>query len=191
MSDQFCTMYDIPAYEYWLLRQDMEPAHKFHREFLQHLQYGRPRRRFVLKAPAHLLSMEALFKMYPDALVVQTHPEPLEVLPSAASLTTVLRSVFSDDVDPAAIGGQLTKYWEDALEKLLDARKGFGSHAFFDVDLRMHTFLESNSPAKHGQHSYSWAAFGMNPVNFSERFSSYRTRFNLPDINWEHINLSK
>jgi Sulfotransferase family len=45
-----------------------------------------------------------------------------------------LRSVFSDDVDPAAIGRQMTKYWEDALEKLLDARKGSRSHAFFDVD---------------------------------------------------------
>jgi hypothetical protein len=27
------------------------------------------------------------------------------------------------------------------------------------------------------------AEFGMNPVNLSERFSSYRTRFNLPHIN--------
>ena len=219
MSDQFCAMYDIPAYQSWLLRQDMEPAYKFHRQFLQHLQYGGKARRFVLKAPAHLLSMDALFEMYPDALVVQTHREPLEVLPSAASLTTVLRSIFSDSVDPATIGHEMTKYWEDALEKFLDARKGLRSNASFDVDyselvrdpialvrriydrlgielsstveLRMRTFLESNSPARHGRHSYSLAEFGMNPVNLSERFSSYRARFNLPDINCEHVSLSK
>ena len=219
MSDQFCAMYDVPAYQSWLLRQDMEPAYKFHRQFLQHLQYGRPVRRFVLKAPAHLLSMDALFETYPDALVVQTHREPLEVLPSAASLTTVLRSIFSDSVDPAAIGREMTKYWEDALEKFLDASKGLRSHAFCDVDysdlvrdpialvrriysrlgrelssaveLRMRSFLESNSPARHGRHSYSLAEFGMNPVTLSERFSSYRTRFNLPDINCEQVSLSK
>ena len=219
MSDQFCAMYNVPTYESWLLRQDMEPAYKFHRQFLQHLQYGRPARRFVLKAPAHLLSMEVLFEMYPDALVVQTHREPLEVLPSAASLTTVLRSTFSDSVDPAAIGREMTKYWEDALEKLLGARNGLRSHAFFDVDysdlirdpiavvrriyrrletelssaaeLRMRTFLKSHAPARYGRHSYSLAEFGMNPLNLSERFSLYRARFKLPDINCEHVSLSK
>jgi hypothetical protein len=197
----------------------MEPAYKFHRQFLQHLQYGRPARRFVLKAPAHLLSMDALFETYPDALVVQTHREPLEVLPSAASLTTVLRSIFSDSVDPAAIGHEMMKYWEDALEKFFEARMGLRSQAFFDIDyadlvrdpmemvrriysrlgselssaaeLRMRTFLESNSPARHGRHSYSLADFGMNPVNLSERFSAYRTRFKLPDINGEQVSLSK
>jgi hypothetical protein len=217
MSDQFCAMYDVPAYQSWLLRQDMEPAYKFHRQFLQHLQYGRPAKRFVLKAPAHLLSMEALFETYPDALVVQTHREPLEVLPSAASLTTVLRSIFSDAVDPAAIGREMTNYWDDGLEKLLDARDGLHAHAFFDVDysdlvrdpiavvrriygrignelspaaeLRMRTFLESHSPVRHGRHSYSLAEFGMNPVHLSERYSSYRTRFNLADINCERVSL--
>jgi len=219
MSDQFCAMYDIPAYQSWLLRQDMKPAYKFHKQFLQHLQYGRAARRFVLKAPAHLLSIDALFETYPDALVVQTHREPLEVLPSAASLTTVLRSIFSDSVDPAAIGREMTKYWEDALEKFLDASKGLRSQAFFDVDysdlvrdpialvrqiysrlgselssaveLRMRAFLKSNSPARHGRHSYSLAEFGMNPVNLSERFSSYRTRFNLHDISCEHVSVSE
>jgi Sulfotransferase family len=219
MSDQFCAMYDVPAYESWLLKQDMEPAYKFHRQFLQHLQYGRAARRFVLKAPAHLLFMDVLFEMYPDALVVQTHREPLEVLPSLASLTTVLRSIFSDSVDPAAIGRDMTKYWLDALAKILDARTGFRSHAFFDVDysdlvrdpiavvrriynelgseissvaeLRMRTFLKSHSPGKHGRHSYSLAEFGMNPLNISECFRAYRARFNLPDVNCEHVSLSE
>jgi hypothetical protein len=75
---QFAAMYRIPTYESWLKRQETRPVYQFHRRFLQHLQYGRPARRFVLKAPCHMLSMEALFAAYPDALVVQTHREPLE-----------------------------------------------------------------------------------------------------------------
>jgi hypothetical protein len=154
-----------------------------------------------------MLSIEALFATYPDALVAQTHREPLEVLPSAASLTTVLRSVFSDFVDPAAIGNEITKFWGDALEKFLVARKGLRHDAFIDVEypdlvrnpievlrriynrlgrdlsceaeLRMRIYLEANSPSRYGRHSYTLAAFDMDPVNLSERFGFYRARFNL------------
>ena len=201
MSDQFGAMYNIPAYESWLKRQDKRPVYQFHRQFLQHLQYGRPARRFVLKAPHHMLSTEALFATYPDALVVQTHREPLEILPSAASLTAVLRSVFSDFVDPAAIGNEITKFWEDALEKFLAARKALRHDAVFDVEysdlvrnpievlrkiynwlgrdlscdveLRIRIYLEANSPSKYGRHSYNLAAFDMDPVNLSERFGQW------------------
>jgi len=206
MSDQFAAMYRIPTYESWLKRQEMRPVYQFHRRFLQHLQYGRPARRFVLKAPHHLLSAEALFATYPDALVVQMHREPLEILPSAASLTAVLRSVFSDYVDPAAIGDEITKFWEDALEKFLVARKSVRHDAFIDVEyqdlvrnpievlrriynwlgrdlscdveLRMRSYLGATSPSKRGRHSYTLAAFDMDPDNLSERFGSYRTYFN-------------
>ncbi len=205
MSDQFPAMYDIPAYLAWLQQQDMRPVYQYHSEFLQHLQYGRPARRFVLKAPAHMLAIEALFAVYPDALVVQTHREPLEILASAASLTVVLRSTFSDFVDPAAIGDEMTKFWGDAMERFLEARKGCRAEAFIDIDysdllgdpigvvrrlysqlgndlsseveLRMRAFLEAYPHAKHGQHSYTLAAFGMDPEKISKRFSSYCTRY--------------
>ena len=70
MSDQFDTMFNIPTYQSWLERQDMRPAYAYHRQFLQHLQYGGPVRRFVLKAPNHMFSLEALFSIYPDAQII-------------------------------------------------------------------------------------------------------------------------
>jgi hypothetical protein len=119
----------------------------------------------------------------------------------------VLRSVFSDFVDPAAIGNEITKFWEAALEKFLVARKSLRHDAFIDVEnsdlirnpievlrrlydwlgrgfsrdaeLRMRTYLEATSSSKYGRHLYTLAAFDMDPVNLSERFGSYRTRFNL------------
>ena len=203
MSDQFAAMYYVPTYESWLKRQDMRPVYEFHRQFLQQLQYGRPARRYVLKAPAHMPSVEALFATYPDALVVQMHREPLEILPSAASLTTALRSVFSDFVDPAAIGTEMTKHWEEALDRFVAARQRLRPDAFFNVEysdlirnpinvirrvygrlardlssegeLRMRAFLSAHPTGKHGNHSYTLAAFGMDPVKLRKRFSSYRT----------------
>jgi len=203
MSDQFAAMYYVPTYESWLKRQDMRPVYEFHRQFLQHLQYGRPTRRYVLKAPAHMPSVEALFATYPDVLVVQMHREPLEILPSVASLTTALRSVFSDFVDPAAIGTEMTKHWEEALDRFVAARQRLRPDAFFnveysdlirnpinvirrvygrlardlssEVELRMRAFLSAHPTGKHGNHSYTLAAFGMDPVKLRKRFSSYRT----------------
>lgn len=203
VSDQFAAMYHIPTYGSWLKQQDMRPVYQFHRQFLQHLQYGQPTRRFVLKAPVHMLSLETLFATYPDAVVVQTHRDPLEILPSAASLTTVLRSIFSDFVDPAVIGNDMTKFWEDALDKFFGARKHLPDNAFLDVEyselvrdpievvrsiysrlghnlsgdveVRMRAFLSAHPNGKHGNHSYTLAAFGIDSVKLSERFSSYRS----------------
>jgi hypothetical protein len=146
-----------------------------------------------------MLPLEALFATYPDALVVQTHRDPLEILPSAAGLTMVLRSVFSDFVDPAAFGNDMTKYWEDALDKFFGARKRLPNSAFLDVEysdlvhdpmgvirslygrlgrdlsgdveLRMHAFLAARPNGKHGNHSYTLAAFGMDRVKLSERLA--------------------
>jgi len=207
MSDQFAAMYNIPVYGSWLQRQDMRPVYGFHSRFLQHLQYGHPARRFVLKAPVHMLCLETLFTTYPDAVVVQTHRDPLEILPSAASLTTALRSVFSDFVDPAIIGNDMTKFWGDALDKFPVARQSLPSNAFFDVEysdlvrnpigvirglynwlghdlsrdveLRARAFLSAHPNGKHGNHSYSLGTFGMDLAKLRERFSSYRARSNL------------
>src|SRR6266571_3316178 len=73
LSDQFDAMYYVPSYRTWLFRQDLRPAYEYHRRFLQHLQFRRAARRWILKAPTHMFAMPALLSVYPDALFVQTH----------------------------------------------------------------------------------------------------------------------
>jgi hypothetical protein len=51
------------------------------------LQWRCPGKRWVLKAPSHLLGLSALFQVYPDADIILTHRDPLKVLPSCASFT--------------------------------------------------------------------------------------------------------
>jgi hypothetical protein len=207
MSDQFDTMFNIPTYQSWLERQDMGPAYAYHRRFLQHLQYGGPVRRFVLKAPNHMFSLEALFAIYPDAQIVQTHREPLEVLPSIASLMTVMRSAFSDFVDPAEIGSEMIRFWKETLHGFLDDRKKLPSGAVHDVkfiDLvsdpiavvselyrelghkftgeaqgRMRSFVSGHPNGRYGKHSYAMAAFGLDLAEVDQGFTLYRKRFGL------------
>src|SRR6266513_2606308 len=95
MSDQFDTMYYVPSYRAWFFRQNLLPAYKYHRHFLQHLQFRQSASRWVLKAPTHMFALPTLLSVYPDALFVQTHRAPLDAMASVSSLITILRRVFS------------------------------------------------------------------------------------------------
>src|SRR5436853_6393281 len=57
MSDQFDTMYNVPSYRAWFLRQDLLPAYEYHRRFLQHLQFRRNAPRWVLKAHTNMIAL--------------------------------------------------------------------------------------------------------------------------------------
>ena len=60
----------------------MAPAYRWHRLFLQHLQSRHPAPRWVLKSPGHLWCLGALLDEYPNALLVQTHRDPLRIIAS-------------------------------------------------------------------------------------------------------------
>src|ERR1700758_408991 len=113
LSDQFDAMYYVPSYRAWFFQQDLRPAYEFHRRFLQHLQQRKKARRLVLKAPAHLFALPTLLSVYPDARLVQTHREPIEAFASVSSLITILRRVFSDQVDPGEIAREAWRYWSE------------------------------------------------------------------------------
>ena len=76
----------IPSYSAWLLQCDMEPAYRYHQRVLKLLQWRCPPDRWWLKTPAHMLSIDALDAVYPDARFVMTHRDVGKVLPSVCAL---------------------------------------------------------------------------------------------------------
>lgn len=213
LSPRFHTTYHVPTYQEWLERQDLRPAYEFHRRFLQHLQWRTPAGHWVLKAPAHLHSLDALFDTYPDALVVQTHRDPLSVLASVADLTAVLQTAFAEGVDPIEIGLEVTRRWANGLESALQARRSgrvpaervidvhyqdvledpIGVvrqiYAHFDLPLseeverRMRRHLARNPKDKNGVHRYSLDRFGLDTTDLRHRLKAYTEYF---DIRSEH-----
>jgi hypothetical protein len=205
-SFQFQTMYHVPSYETWLEAQDLRTCYAWHRRVLQQLQRRCPGR-WVLKAPAHLFGLEALFAVYPDAGVIFTHREPLEVAASLASLTAVLRSTFSDGVDRAAVGPEMSARWADAMSRATAARDGGvapaerfydvryldlvrdpiatvrGIYAHFDLPFRpaaeeaMGRWLAEHRKDRHGRHEYTLQEFGLDAERERERYRRYRERF--------------
>jgi hypothetical protein len=211
VSSRFNAMYRVPAYQGWLEQQDQRPAYQFHRAVLQHLQVRFGGVRWVLKAPTHLWSLDALFDTYPDAIVVQTHRDPATALASVASLTAVLRGVASEAVNPLEIGREVTHQWSDALERALQFRRagGLGADRFVDVqyrdllrdpvavirgiyarvgstladaaERRMRAHVTKHPKDLHGPHRYSMATFGLDAEAITHRFKSYREYFNVPE----------
>jgi len=209
LSFQFQTSHHVSSYQTWLEAQDLRPAYAEHRRFLQHLQWRCHGAHWVLKAPAHLYGIDALFAAYPDAGVILTHREPLEVVASAASLHTVLRSTFSDTVDPVAVGREVTHRWAEGMRRALAARDGGCAPAerFLDVhyadlvrdpigvvrriythfdlpyspaaDARMRAFLAEHPKDKHGRHEYTLEQFGLDRDVERRRYAWYRERFGL------------
>src|SRR6185503_9816843 len=73
LSQEFATIFYIPSYSAFLDAGDLTPAYAWQKRFLQHLQKGAPIRRWALKAPDHIFSLEALFAVFPDAMIIQMH----------------------------------------------------------------------------------------------------------------------
>jgi hypothetical protein len=197
-------------YEAWLSRRECCPEYVFHRRFLQHLQWCRPDERWVLKAPSHLYTLDALLATYPDAAIVQTHRDPVAAIGSVASLTEVLYGAFSHRVDRAAIGREVLERWSDTLERadhvratasgvesrFLDVRyhdlvadpfravrtlyDGLGMELTADTERRMRRFLDENPKDRYGKHRYSLTRFGLDAADVGKRFSEYRDRYEVP-----------
>ena len=128
----------------------------FHRIFLQHLQSGVPGQ-WLLKSPAHLWQLDALFAEYPDALIVQTHRDPLNVISSIAALTNHLRRMGSDESDIAECAVQSYEEIVVGLEREMALRDGGGVPA--DQVIDVHYAISSTTPGPRSAASTrNWAA---------------------------------
>jgi hypothetical protein len=118
-SLRFDTTHVVPTYRHWMDDIGHVAAYRFHRRFLKHLQYQNGPGRWVLKSPDHVFALDALRDVYPDARFIFTHRHPVEVLPSVAKLTDVLRRPFTRHVDRLEIGQQVGERWAKGAATLV------------------------------------------------------------------------
>jgi hypothetical protein len=208
----FSTQYRVPAYQRWLLHEaDMAPAYRYHRLFLQYLGSAHPAERWVIKSPAHLWCLGAMIDAYPDALIVNTHRDPLRVVCSLASLIDLLRRLASDEVSIAQVASEWVDDVAVGLDRAVAARRdgtippGQAVDVFFgdfladpmgvvhqiyrrlgveltrEVESRMRWFLAENPQEKHGGHTYTFADTGLDAGALRERMRPYQEFFDVPD----------
>jgi len=129
----FPSVAHLPAYTEWLAGQDLTGTYSRHRQVLQLIGMTSPERRWVLKNPGHLFSLDALMAVYPDALVVQTHRDPRSVIASVSSLTSKAAGGNSTVFAGELVGRSSLELWASATERFLAARSSYGPAQFVDV----------------------------------------------------------
>lgn len=126
----------VPDFLRWLLAQDLMPSWRLHRLVLQVLDEADPgagpSRRWALKAPEHLFSLDGLLRTYPDARIVWIHRDPVEVAPSACNLTAQTRRFVGPVQDPQVIGREWLSLWAEAVSRAAAVRAA-RPEAFLDV----------------------------------------------------------
>ena len=210
VSQSFRLYGPVRAYSNWYSTVDRRPSYQDYRRQLQMLQYGDHTRRWILKAPAHMRSLDALLSVFPDACIVQTHRDPLKVLPSACSLLATMNGVLSDHVDPVEIGRRILRSGPKLVSEGDHVRRSADPARFCDIhftelmqdpiscvrriyshfnlpytdlfERRMQQWLVENRREKHGRHRYQLEQFGLDPREIRERFAEYYQRHDIqPD----------
>jgi hypothetical protein len=141
LSREFITTFRIPAYENFLSGADFEPAYAWQKRFLQHLQWDRPPRRWVLKAPDHVFHLNSLVRVFPDAAIIQTHRNPLEVLESSSRLSDVVQRVFARRQPAREIGAREACVLADGVNRVTHFRTAHPELAGRFIDVNYHDLI--------------------------------------------------
>ncbi len=135
-SQIFQAFAQVPSYSQWLLeRADFEPTYVYQRRVLKLLQWGEPTRAWRLKSPAHMISLDDLDTVFPDARFVMTHRDPTDVMLSVADVYSDIVGGFSDHVDLHYLGELNVTQWSTGVRRTLRFRAGADSR-FHDIDFR-------------------------------------------------------
>jgi len=207
-SQIFQAMYHVPSYVRWLHHEaDMTDTYRFVKRVLKLLQWRCPPNKWRLRNPSHILFIDDLNKVFPDARFWMTHRDVADVIPSVADLYFELHKAFSDHVDKPWLGDVNVESCELGMRRVIAFRAAGNDHRFFDVRFdefqrepfaaieglyrflgeeltdvaraRMTAWRDDTPRDKHGLRTYDPADYGLDRHALRERFAFYRQRFGL------------
>lgn len=159
-SQIFQAFAQVPSYSDWLLDADHTGTYMYEKRVLKLLQWGAPNRPWRLKAPTHMLYLDALDAAFPDARFVMTHRDPTDVMLSVATVYTQIIEKFSDHVDHGYIGELNVRCWSEAMRRAIAFREAGNDHRFFDIHFRaMH-----EDPIREVRALYAWLGEDVSPA---------------------------
>lgn len=205
MVQSFSLFGKIPGYSSWVNRQSLKPTYQYHCVQLQILNYYENDVRWVLKAPVHRNNLPSLMEQYPDARIVFSHRDPLQVAPSVASLRLNVRGQYSSKVSPHEQGLTSLNSLREATTRLMLGRKSIPEKQIHDVSYlklisdpvgclrgiyqfagyefpddmgeRIHNYLAERTQNQYGRHRYTLEEFGMSREEIEHNFADYYKEF--------------
>lgn len=202
-------LYKLPALAMILDASNIADAYRFHREFLQQLQWRQPTKHWVVKGIYHQFALDALFEAYPDALCIWPHRDPVQVHPSIMAITSVLYGGITNwQMDFQALGPAFVESIAASLSEAMEnplvddprifhvdfhdltrdpvdvIRRAYG-HWQLDCtpefETRMQAWLADpgNASNRYGRYDYALEPFGLNREMIEQAFEGYSRRFKL------------
>ncbi len=182
-----------------LARQDWTKSYARHRKNLQLIGLNDPEKRWVLKNPSHLFALDAVFAVYPDALILQCHRPAETIMASMCSLAQHTTEGWSNTFKDEVIGADSLETWSRGLEtvqhrtrqaqsgavlrcRLLRAHPRTDQHRGKDLlalryradDEARAAIQRTDEESKQGprapKHTYSLADYGLTEEQVKERF---------------------
>lgn len=198
-SVSYETLAHVPTYARWLAGQDWTRSYQRHRRNLQLIGLNDADKRWVLKNPSHLFALDAIFAVYPDALVIQCHRPADTIMASMCSLAQHTAEGWSNTFVGPTIGADALETWSRGLERFNAVRATKDPRQFCDVDyfelIRdpigtvediysrfgieltdaaraaiVSTDEESKQGPRAPKHTYSLADYGLTEEQVKERF---------------------
>jgi LPS sulfotransferase NodH len=197
----------IPSFARWLNDYDQSQGHEDLKTILQYLQWQDPSRRgkrWVLKSPSNLPYTELAAKAFPDALLIMTHRDPLQTVPSYVSMQAALYKL-SGSIPDHEVGAFWLGRLTDWMNRFETARARIGEDRFIDIDYRevgreplaqarrvldrmgiaanaevdaaLAEFMAGNQREQRPAHDYSLERFGLAEADVLAAFADYRARY--------------
>jgi hypothetical protein len=206
----FHNLFNVPSYfEYLKTSIDFTAVYRIHSRQLQLLQWRMPRPRWALKYPGHVVAMDNILAVYPDAHFVMTHRDPVQTLASLCKLTVALRSArYEEDHDPNLVGRQMLDFVRFHIDRIMafdgsphadrvthvdyyrllenpaavmaDVHGALGIDSPRAMRDAVSNWHANNPKGARGSNPYSLEQFGLAPEMVAEQFGDYMQRFGIP-----------
>jgi hypothetical protein len=208
MAHSFCCNWfgsklDVPDYDAWFLREDQTYALRRHADVLKLIgkDDARP---WLLKNPTHLMSIDALLSVFPDACIVQTHRHPVASIASLSHMLGGIRDqVAGRQTDRGRLQAREIALWSEATRRGMAAQdrhperffnvwhrdfradpmatvagiyNHFGLELSAEAEARMQDWARANPPNARLGYDYPPA---QDPAAIQDAFAPYIARYGL------------
>ncbi|KHK91789.1 sulfotransferase family protein [Novosphingobium malaysiense] len=203
-------LYRVLGYfDYLLDEADLVETYRIHKRQLQLLQWRSPRKPWALKYPNHVIALDAILEVYPDARMVMTHRDPLQTLASIAKMTFNLRGMrAAGPVDKGEVGRDMLHFVGRHIDRIMAFDAGPEGERIVHVDYyalvadpvremrAIHAGIGVDTPQEvaravadwhaanpknaRGRNEYTLAEYGIDEAEALARFAPYMQRFAIP-----------
>jgi hypothetical protein len=209
VSNRLACGWSAANYDAWWQTQSERPAYDYLGRVLRLVGKDESEKKWLLKNPGHIINLDLVFAIFPDAWVIQTHRNPAKAVPSLCALLVNAHRVFEvGRAEGRAInmGPREVEKWAKAIrdcepvrrahaDRIIDVVHGdfhrdplgvidriystIGLTLTAEVEADMAKRSRERPELAYGVHSYEAIEFGMTEDEILERFGDYPDRFGL------------